>query len=103
MSTMTPEATAFAALGHDVRLGIFRLLVQAGPDGLRVSDVAGHLGLAPSTLAHHLSALVAAGLVEQARQGREVINRAVAGRAQALAGFLTHACCAGVARQEDAA
>ncbi|HMO06388.1 MAG TPA: transcriptional regulator, partial [Paracoccaceae bacterium] len=41
MSTMTPEATAFAALGHDVRLGIFRLLVQAGPDGLRVSDVAG--------------------------------------------------------------
>lgn len=103
MSTATPESRAFAALGHDVRLNLFRLLVQAGPDGLNVSEIAAHLGLAPSTLAHHLSALVAAGLVSQGRQGREVLNRAVPGQAQALAAFLTHACCTGITRQTDAA
>ncbi|MFN3970022.1 MAG: ArsR/SmtB family transcription factor [Gemmobacter sp.] len=103
MSTATPESRAFAALGHDARLRVFRLLVQAGPQGLNVSDIAAHLGLAPSTLAHHLSALVAAGLVAQGRQGREVLNRAMPGRAEALAAFLTHACCAGVAPREDAA
>jgi uncharacterized ion transporter superfamily protein YfcC len=63
MTITTPHARALSALGHDARLSIFRLLVQAGENGLRVGDIGTHLDMAASTLAHHLSALVAAGLV----------------------------------------
>ncbi len=105
MTTSTPKARALAALGHDARLSIFRLLVKAGEDGLRVGDIGDHLGLAPSTLAHHLSTLVGAGLVLQDRQGREVFNRVDFPAMRGLVGFLTSECCAGVAVQpsEDAA
>ena len=65
MTTITYNARALAALGHDARLSIFRLLVNAGDEGLRVSDIGEHLGLALSTLAHQLSTLVDAGLVLQ--------------------------------------
>lgn len=68
MSITSPNARALAALGHDARLSIFRLLVKAGADGMRVSDIGQHLGLAPSTLAHHLSTLVDAG--SSCRRGR---------------------------------
>ncbi len=105
MTTTSPNARALAALGHDARLSIFRLLVKAGDAGLRVSDIGEHLGLAPSTLAHHLSALVDAGLVLQDRQGREVFNRVDFAAMHALVGFLTSECCAGVEvrSSEDAA
>ena len=96
MSTTSLEARALAALGHDARLSIFRLLVRAGEDGLRVGDIGRLEGLAPSTLAHHLSALVAAGLVVQERQGREVLNRVDFPAMRGLVGFLTAECCAGV-------
>jgi ArsR family transcriptional regulator, arsenate/arsenite/antimonite-responsive transcriptional repressor len=105
MTTTSPNARALAALGHDARLSIFRLLVKAGDDGLRVSDIGEHLGLAPSTLAHHLSTLVDAGLVLQDKQGREVFNRVDFPAMHTLVGFLTAECCAGVAlhSSEDAA
>jgi ArsR family transcriptional regulator, arsenate/arsenite/antimonite-responsive transcriptional repressor len=106
MTTATPESRALAALGHDARLSIFRLLVRAGEGGLNVGEIGAHLGLAPSTLAHHLSSLVAAGLVTQERQGREVLNRADFAAARRLAGFIMSECCAGVAAapgSEDAA
>lgn len=104
--TMTsPNARALAALGHDARLSIFRLLVQAGEEGLRVGDIGGHLGLAPSTLAHHLSTLVDAGLVVQEKRGREVFNRVDYPAMHRVLNFLTSECCAGVALEtpEDAA
>lgn len=103
MSTATPEARALAALGHDLRLQIFRLLVRAGNEGMIVGEIVGHLGFATSTVAHHLGALVAAGLVVQDRRGREVLNRAAFDRAQGLVNFLMSECCAGVARQSGAA
>jgi ArsR family transcriptional regulator, arsenate/arsenite/antimonite-responsive transcriptional repressor len=105
MTTTSPNARALAALGHDARLSIFRLLVKAGDDGLRVSDIGEHLGLAPSTLAHHLSTLVDAGLVLQEKQGREVFNRVDFPAMHRLVGFLTFECCAGVSvrSSEDAA
>ena len=105
MSTTSPNARALAALGHDARLSIFRLLVKAGEDGLRVGDIGAHLGLAPSTLAHHLSTLVDAGLVLQEKQGREVFNRVDFPAMQRVLSFLTDECCAGVALApaEDAA
>lgn len=105
MTTTSLNSRALAALGHDARLSIFRLLVKAGDDGLRVSDIGEHLGLAPSTLAHHLSTLVDAGLVLQDKQGREVFNRVDFPAMHRLVGFLTSECCAGVAfrSSEDAA
>ena len=105
MSTTSPHARALAALGHDARLSIFRLLVKAGEEGLRVGDIGAHLNLAPSTLAHHLSTLVDAGLVKQDKRGREVFNRADYPAMHAVVGFLTSECCAGVflAQGEDAA
>lgn len=105
MSQITSTARALAALGHDARLSIFRLLVTAGEDGLRVGDIGAHLGLAPSTLAHHLSTLVDAGLVVQDRRGREVFNRVDYPAMRRVLGFLTSECCAGVTIQsaEDAA
>ena len=96
MSTTSPNARALAALGHDARLSIFRLLVKAGHDGLRVGDIGAHLGLAPSTLAHHLSTLVEAGLVAQRKEGREVFNSVDYVAMQRVLGFLTSECCAGV-------
>jgi ArsR family transcriptional regulator, arsenate/arsenite/antimonite-responsive transcriptional repressor len=61
-----------------------------------VGEIGAHLGLAPSTLAHHLSTLVDAGLVLQERQGREVINRVDYAAMRAVLTFLTSECCAGV-------
>ena len=96
MSTTSPNARALAALGHDARLSIFRLLVKAGDDGLRVSDIGEHLRLAPSTLAHHLSTLVDAGLVLQERQGRMILNRVDFAAMRSMLDFLTAECCTGV-------
>ena len=100
MAYDTPSAaTALAALGHEARLSVFRLLVRAGPEGLRVGDIAEHEGLA-----HHLRALVLAGLVAQTRAGREVRCCAEFDRMTALLGFLSAECCTGVALTEtDAA
>ena len=90
-------ARALAALGHEVRLNIYRLLVRAGEDGLNVGAIGAHVGLPASTLAHHLTALVEAGLVVQERQGRSVINRVDYRAMNATVAFLTEKCCVGVA------
>ena len=105
MSTTSPIAKSLAALGHDARLSVFRLLVKAGEEGLSVGEISQHLELAPSTLAHHLRALVNAGLVEQEKQGREVINRTDFAAMQQTVDFLTSKCCEGVEtkRVENAA
>ena len=105
MTISSPHARALAALGHDARLSIFRLLVKAGREGLRVGDIGEHLNIAASTLAHHLSTLVDAGLVSQQKQGREVYNMADYAAVQAVLDFLTSECCTGVSiyRDEDAA
>jgi ArsR family transcriptional regulator, arsenate/arsenite/antimonite-responsive transcriptional repressor len=96
MSQNAAIARALAALGHEARLAIYRLLVRAGDDGLNVGEIAAHLDMPASTLAHHLSTLVAAGLVIQARQGREVVNRADYDVMNRTLAFLTDKCCTGV-------
>jgi ArsR family transcriptional regulator, arsenate/arsenite/antimonite-responsive transcriptional repressor len=96
MTTTTPISRALAALGHDVRLSIYRLLVRAGEGGLSIGDVIDHLDIAPSTLAHHLGTLVDAGLVTQEKQGRTVINRVDYAVMHKTVSFLTSECCSGV-------
>ena len=101
MTVTSRNARALAALGHDARLSIFRLLVKAGDTGLRVSDIGEHLGFAPSTLAHHLTTLVDAGLVVQDKQGREVFNRVDFAAMHRVLAFLTSECCSGVVVQSE--
>ena len=89
-------ARSLSALGHEARLSVFRLLVRAGEEGLNVGDIGLHLEIPPSTLAHHLSALVDVGLVRQKRFGREIRNYANYDQMTGLVDFLTRECCAGV-------
>lgn len=97
-------ATALAALGHEVRLAVFRLLVRAGEEGLTVGEIGRHMGLPASTLAHHLGTLVDAGLVTQAREGRRIVSRADYAVMRATLAFLTDECCQGLGLvTEDAA
>ncbi len=96
-------APALAALGHETRLSIYRLLVRAGDDGLSVGEIGQHLGEAPSTLAHHLGGLVSASLVLQERRGRLVNNRVDYDAMRRILGFLTAECCTGITLAEDAA
>ena len=104
MKDTSTTARALAALGHEARLEVYRLLVRAGEDGLIVGDIAGHTKLPLSTLAHHLRTLVSAGLVIQERRGREVLNRADFNAMKAVLSFLSAECCQGVALVlEDAA
>lgn len=96
MITTASVARSLAALGHETRLDIFRLLVRAGADGLNVGEVGRHLGMPASTLAHHLGALVDAGLVIQERRGRQIVNRVDFAVMQQTMSFLTAECCTGV-------
>ncbi|AXI53257.1 ArsR/SmtB family transcription factor [Sulfitobacter sp. JL08] len=104
MMNMASTALSLAALGHETRLTIFRLLVRAGNDGLNIGEIGDHLGMAASTLAYHLKTLVDAGLVTQERQGRQIMNRVDFDVMHQTLSFLTAECCTGVTlTQEDAA
>lgn len=92
-------STALAALGHEARLKLFRLLVRAGPDGMNIGELGRLLGLPASTLSHHLGALVTAGLVTQEKRGREVINRVEFLRMSGLLRYIEAECCQGVASE----
>jgi DNA-binding transcriptional ArsR family regulator len=94
---LSTYATALAALGHDARLMVFRLLVRSGPDGLSVQQIMHHLDLPASTLAHHLRTLVQANLVLQRRLGRTILSSPNFDTMTATLDFLTTECCGGVA------
>jgi len=86
---------ALRALAHDSRLAAFRLLVQAGPDGLSVGELRDALDLPPATLTAHLNQLRAHGLVADEREGRVIRVRADYASMDALIAFLTENCCGG--------
>lgn len=86
---------ALAALAQDNRLEIFRLLVQAGPQGMAAGQVAEQLGLAPNTLTFHFDRLRFAGLVTVRRDGRSMIYAARFEAMNDLVSFLTENCCQG--------
>lgn len=88
--------SALAALAQETRLDIFRLLVQAGPDGLPAGCVGEALGLPSATLSFHLKELKSAGLARCERRGRQRIYSPDLEMVQGLIGFLTDNCCKGV-------
>ncbi len=90
---------ALAALAQDNRLDVYRLLVQAGPEGMPAGSVASALSLAPNTLTFHFDRLRSAGLVTVRREGRSMIYAARFETMNDLLGYLTENCCGGVAGQ----
>ncbi len=87
--------TAFAALGNRLRLDAFRLLVQAGPEGMPAGDIADALGVRQNTMSAALSVLLQAGLVENRRDGRIIRYFATLDTVRGVIDFLTEDCCGG--------
>ena len=85
---------ALAALAHEYRLAIFRLLVQQGPGGLPAGAIGERVGLLPSSLTFHLQALHRAGLITQQRASRQLLYSANYAAMTGLVGSLTENCCA---------
>ena len=87
---------ALSALSHESRLAAFRVLVQAGPDGLPVGELRERLDIPAATLTAHLNILRAAALVHDQREGRVIRVRANYLQMNGLLDYLTENCCGGV-------
>ena len=88
-------AELLAALGHESRLAVFRLLVEAGPAGVNASAIGEQLGMAPATLSFHLAHLSRVGLIEGRRESRFIRYSANYPAMDDLIAFLTANCCHG--------
>jgi DNA-binding transcriptional ArsR family regulator len=95
-------AKQLEALGNPTRLQVYRALVRAGDAGLPVGRLQERIGIAASTLSHHLHRLILTGLVTQERQATTLICRANYPQMDALLGFLADECCADAACATDA-
>ena len=91
----TAAVAALGALAQEHRLALFRLLVQAGPDGMAAGAIAGALGVPNSSLSFHLASLSRARLIRQQRRHRSLIYSADYEAMNALVGYLMENCCAG--------
>ena len=85
--------TALAALAHETRLTIFRLLMETGPEGLPVGKIGERLGTAPATLSFHLKELANADLVTMRHEGRFIYCAANFATMNGLLAYLTKNCC----------
>ena len=96
---MNSSATviALSALAHEARLAVFRLLVQAGPEGLAAGVIATRLEMAPPALSFHLKELTHAGLLLQRPEGRKIHYSASFASMNGLIAYLTENCCQGAA------
>lgn len=86
---------ALAAIAHESRLTVYRLLVQAGPAGLPAGQLAEQTGIPPSSLSFHLKELVYADLLTSRQEGRFVIYAARFESMAELLSYLTDNCCGG--------
>lgn len=86
---------AMAALAQETRLATYRLLVQAGPDGMSPGAIGERLGIPASSLSFHLKELSHAQLIAPRQQGRYIRYAADFSTMNQLLGFLTENCCGG--------
>lgn len=93
MLTKNDAAQGFSALGSVARIDVLMTLVRAGGTGRSFGALQDKTGIPASTLAHHLGALVAAGLVEQEKVGRSTISRACFDQLRSLSSFFLENCC----------
>jgi ArsR family transcriptional regulator len=98
METRT-AVTALAALAQETRLSIFRLLVQAGPEGVPAGRISEELEVPSATLSFHLKDLTHAGLVTPRQEGRFIYYSADFERMAGLMSFLTQNCCQGMPQE----
>jgi len=87
--------SALAALAHEGRLAVFRMLVQTGPEGIAAGEIARRLSVPPNSLSSNLSILTHAGLVSSRREGRSIIYTARYEQMTDLLEFLMEDCCGG--------
>ena len=92
---MKAAIEALAALAHETRLSVFRMLVKAGPEGLSAGEIAERLGALQNTLSSHLHKLSRAGIVVSQRSGRHIIYRADFDAVGGLLVYLMEDCCGG--------
>lgn len=95
MMTMEQELAVkrLAELGHDIRMSIYRLLVQAGHQGLPVGAIQAALDVTAPNLSHHLRRMMGAGLVRQERDGRVLTCFAELDALRDVVAFLDAECC----------
>ena len=86
---------ALGALAHEHRLGIYRLLVEASPEGMSAGDIADRIGLVPSSLTFHVQSLQRSGLIAQKRVSRQLFYSADFAAMNKLVEYLTKNCCGG--------
>ncbi|MEZ5500722.1 MAG: helix-turn-helix domain-containing protein [Steroidobacteraceae bacterium] len=86
---------ALGALAHESRLAVFRLLVEAGPEGMTAGDIAHALAIVPSSLTFHTKALQQAGLANRRRVSRQIFYAADFSAMKELIEYLTRNCCGG--------
>ena len=94
-------AAQLEALGNPTRLKVYRALVRAGDDGMPVGRLQARIGIAASTLSHHLHKLILVGLATQERQVTTLICRANYPVMRGLLGFLVEECCVEGCRPEE--
>jgi ArsR family transcriptional regulator, arsenate/arsenite/antimonite-responsive transcriptional repressor len=94
---MAQIVDALAALAQETRLKAYRLLVEAGPEGLAAGAIGEELELPPATLSFHLAHLARARLVKSRQEGRYIIYSADFENMNELVGYLTENCCCGPA------
>lgn len=86
---------SFAALSQEIRLGIVRTLVVAGPGGMAAGAIAEKMGVSPSNVSFHLKELERAGLIAQRRESRSIVYSAGYDALAELVKFLMEDCCVG--------
>lgn len=89
-------AHKFAELGNITRLAIFRLLIRSGHSGLSVGGIQRNIGIPASTLSHHISRLVSAGLIRQEKESRTIMCYAEYESLDEIIIYLKEECCQGV-------
>jgi DNA-binding transcriptional ArsR family regulator len=94
-------AAHLEALGNPTRLKIYRTLVRAGDAGLSVGRLQDKLKIAPSTLSHHIKALMVVGLINQVRDATTLVCHANYDVMHGLVEFLVAECCTGVSEDKD--
>ncbi len=90
---MSPET--FAALAHELRLAVFRLLLKRSPEGMPAGQIALRLQVPASTLSAHLAQLERAGLLKSWREQQRILYAVDTVGTKSLVSFLVDDCCAG--------
>jgi DNA-binding transcriptional ArsR family regulator len=86
---------ALGGLAQQSRLRVFRLLIQAGINGMAAGDIARAIGIPKNTMSSHLAILARANLIQARKEGRSMIYAVNLEGTRSLLSFLVEDCCQG--------